>query len=120
MTKEHALWFSQAHETLYVCKQQEIAAIVAPYLMNSVFDNHLRFALCAQASQHGEDVMNLLLTSIKAKMGASAMYWSCFNPNGRYRLDLSDPVQRDVAKNLVAINKRYNAKIVAKERFDRS
>lgn len=120
MTREHSLWFSQAHEALYVCKFQEQAAMVGPHLLGSVYDSHLRFALCAQACQHGEDMMNQLLTSIKSKMGPNAMYWSCFNPNGRYRLDLGNPAQRDVAKNLIAINKRNNAKIVAKEQFDRS
>lgn len=120
MTMEHSLWFSQAHESLYVCKFIEQAARVGPYLMSSIFDSHLRFAIIAQASQHGEELMNTLLSSIKARMGPSTMYWSCFNPNGHYRLDLGNPVERAVAKNLIVINKRNNAAIVAKERFDRS
>ena len=53
-------------------------------------------------------------------MGRDTMYFSSLNPNGRYRLDLSKKVERDVAKTLIAINKRVNAKIVAKERIDRS
>lgn len=120
MTKEHSLWFSQAHESLYVCKFIEQAARVGPFLMSSIYDSHLRFAIIAQSSQHGDELMNTLLSSIKTRMGVSTMYWSSFNPNGRYRLDLGDPVQRAVAKNLIVINKRNNAAIVAKERFDRS
>jgi hypothetical protein len=50
--------------------------------------------------------MNMLLTDIRKTMGSNSMYFSCFNPNGRYSLDLSNPIQRNVAKNLVAINKR--------------
>lgn len=88
--------------------------------MNSIRDCHLKWAIAAQASQNGDDMQNMLLSDIRNKMGQNAMFFSCFNPNGRYRLDLSIPVQRDVAKYLVAINKKVNAKIVAKECADRS
>jgi hypothetical protein len=53
-------------------------------------------------------------------MGASAFYFSNLNPTGRYKLKLDDPVQRQVAKSLVFINRRVNKKIAAKEMFDRS
>lgn len=33
---ENALWFSQAHEALYVCKIQQQFEQVAPYLMNAI------------------------------------------------------------------------------------
>lgn len=68
----------------------------------------------------GEEEMYTFLTTIKNRLGFNGMYWSSFNPNGRYVLDLSHPVQRDIARSLIAINKRVNAKIVGKERFDRS
>ena len=64
--------------------------------------------------------MNMYLSSLKDEMGMSSMYFSSFNPNGRYKLDLSKKVERDTAKNLIAINKRVYTKIVAKERIDRS
>ena len=53
-------------------------------------------------------------------MGTSALYFSCFNPNGRYRLNLDHSIERDIAKQLIVINKRVYTKIVAKERCDRS
>lgn len=65
-------------------------------------------------------MMNILLTDLRKNMGTNAMFYSSFNPNGRYTLDLSNSVQRGVAKNLVAINKRVYAKIMAKEMVDRS
>lgn len=120
LTKEHSVWFSQAHEALYACKFQEQVSRVGPFLINAIQDSHLRFALAAQASLQGAGAMNELLSSMRASMGSSALYFSSFNPNGRYSLDLGNEVQRDVAKSLMAINKRYNAKIVAKECFDRS
>ena len=33
------------------------------------------------------------------------MYYSPFNPNGSYSLDLSNDVQREVAKNIIVKNK---------------
>jgi len=47
LAREHAIWFSQAHESLYVCKYQEQYARVVPYLINSIQDRHLRFAVAA-------------------------------------------------------------------------
>ena len=52
--------------------------------------------------------------------GSPVLYFSCFNPNGRYRLDLSNEIERRVAKNLIVINKGVAAKIAAKEIVDRS
>mgnify|MGYP006101146365 CR=1 FL=1 len=52
--------------------------------------------------------------------GAPVLYFSPFNPNGRYRLDLSNEVERRVAKTLIVINKGIAAKISAKEISDRS
>ena len=48
------------------------------------------------------------------------LYFSPFNPNGRYRLDLSNEIERRIAKNLVVINKGVAARITAKELCDRS
>ena len=47
--------------------------------------------------------------------GSPVLYFSCFNPNGRYKLDLSNEIERRVAKNLIVINKGVAAKIAAKE-----
>ena len=52
--------------------------------------------------------------------GSEVLYFSSFNPNGRYRLDLSNEIERRVAKNLIVINKGVSARIVAKEISDRS
>lgn len=120
LTKEYSLWFSQAHEALYVCKQHEQAVKVIPYLMNAIQDSHLRFAMINQAFRADKDLSNLLLSDIRKAMGVEALYFSCFNPNGSYVLDLAKPVQREVAKSLVAINKRVCEKIVAKQIVDTS
>lgn len=120
LTKEHSLWFSQVHESLYTCKYLSQFAKVAPFLINSIQDRHLRFAIAAQASSQGDEAILQYLTSMRDKMGGNSMYFSCFNPNGRYKLDLGNPVQRDIAKQLMVINKRVNEKIVAKECCDRS
>jgi len=53
-------------------------------------------------------------------MGKEALYFSNFNPNGKYKLDLENPVQRDILKSMILINRKVNAKIVAKECADRS
>ena len=120
LAKEHAIWFSQAHESLYTTKLESEFAKVAPYLLASIQDRHLRFALGAQASMQGPDSMNQYLSSARKASGPSSMYFSSFNPNGRYRLNLGVYAEREVAKCLVAINKRVNAKIVAKKMCDRS
>jgi len=52
---------------------------------------------------------------MKDKLGADTLYFSCFNPNGRYRLNLSNPAEREIAKDLIVINRRVEAKIKAKE-----
>lgn len=74
--------------------------------MNAIQDSHLKFAIINQTYRADKDLSNLLLTDIRKYMGIEVMYFSCFNPNGSYVLDLAKPVQRDVAKSLVAINKR--------------
>jgi hypothetical protein len=53
-------------------------------------------------------------------MGACTFYFSCFNPTGRYRLNLGVPYQREVAKVLLVMNKKVYAMIKAKEITDRS
>lgn len=47
LCKQYALWFSQAHEAMFVLKFQEEFNKVAPFLMNSIQDRHLRFAISA-------------------------------------------------------------------------
>jgi hypothetical protein len=52
------------------------------------------------------------MSALTTKMGgAPVFYFSPFNPNGRYRLDLSNEIERRVAKNLVVINKGISARI---------
>lgn len=60
------------------------------------------------------------LSTLKSEMGKDTFYFSCFNPNGRYKLNLAVPVQRQVAKNLMALNKLVQQRIVAKEIVDQS
>jgi hypothetical protein len=57
---------------------------------------------------------------MRNEMGKEALYFSNFNPNGKYKLDLENPVQRDILKSMILINRKVNAKIVAKECADRS
>ena len=120
LSKEHAIWFSQAHEALYTTKLESEFGKVAPYLLASIQDRHLRFALGAQASMRGPDEMNQYLSNARKASGAGSLYFSSFNPNGRHRLNLAVYAEREVAKCLVAINKRVNTKIVAKKMCDRS
>ena len=53
-------------------------------------------------------------------MGATTFYFSCFNPTGRYKLNLGVSYQRDIAKVLMVMNKKVTAMIKAKEIVDRS
>jgi hypothetical protein len=86
-----------------------------------MLDRHLRFAIAAQAIDEGEGKMKRYLSLVKEEMGgASSFYFSQFNPNGRYMLNLKNPHERDIVKNLVLRNKEVHAKIMAKELCDRS
>mmetsp|Transcript_33576 Transcript_33576/g.51649 ORF Transcript_33576/g.51649 Transcript_33576/m.51649 type:complete len:80 (-) Transcript_33576:965-1204(-) len=58
LVNEHQVWFSQAHEALYACKDPTQFQKVVPAMMMSVIDRHVRFALSAQASSEGEYAMN--------------------------------------------------------------
>ncbi len=49
-----------------------------------------------------------------------ALSFNFFNPNGHYRLNLSVPEQREVAKCILLLNKQVFAKITAGELCDRS
>ena len=60
------------------------------------------------------------MTQLKQKIGTNAYYFSCFNPTGHYRLDLNVEVQRNIAKNLLVVNKKMYAAVKAKESVDRS
>ena len=89
--------------------------------MSSIQDRHLRFAIAAQAMNQGTDTLNRYLTRLKENMGGtSVFYFSCFNPNGHYKLDLQNEIHREVAKCLYVINKGVMKQIAAKERSDRS
>ena len=83
-------------------------------------DRHIRFAIAAQASYDNEQGMLTLMTQLKNNIGTNAYYFSSFNPTGRYRLDLNIEVQRNIAKNLLVMNKTVFAMVKAKERTDQS
>jgi lauroyl/myristoyl acyltransferase len=93
---------------------------VAPYILGSIQDRHIRFAIAAQAYMDSETQMLQLVSQMKQEMGASTLYFSCFNPTGKYKLNLSVSYQRDVAKVLMVMNKKVFAMIKAKEIVDRS
>ena len=61
-----------------------------------------------------------LVSQLKQEMGASTLYFSCFNTTGRYKLNLSISYQREIAKVLMVMNKKVFAMIKAKEMVDRS
>ena len=52
--------------------------------------------------------------------GSCNFFFSQFNPNGRYKIDLKVDKQREIAKNLILLNKDITARITAKELCDRS
>jgi Ran GTPase-activating protein (RanGAP) involved in mRNA processing and transport len=120
LAQQHSLWFSQAHEALYVCKLPTQFSRVAPFVMGQMADRHLRFAIANHANYKGGAWMQQLQSQVKQSMGTSSFLFSAANPTGHYCLKLDDPVQRQVAKHLLFINQRVNQKIAAKEWTDRS
>ena len=88
--------------------------------MSSIMDRHIRFAIAAQASYDNEQGMLTLMSQLKNNIGTNAYYFSSFNPTGRYRLDLNIEVRRNIAKNLLVMNKTIFAMVKAKERTDQS
>ena len=88
--------------------------------MLSIKDRHVRFAIAAQASHDGDYSMNCQMTKVKQVMGTNAYYFSPHNPTGRYRLNLNKPIERNIAKNLIVINKRLNGLITSKVMTDKS
>lgn len=52
-------------------------------------------------------------------MGQS-FYFSFWNPNGHYELNLANIVEREVAISLIAISKEAGKRIAAGEKVDRS
>jgi hypothetical protein len=53
-------------------------------------------------------------------MGTHSYYFSCFNPTGRYRLNLNKYIERELAKIFLLLNKKVNNLIISKKIFDRS
>jgi len=53
-------------------------------------------------------------------MGVNAYYFSCFNPNGRYKLNLNKTIDREIAKTLFLIYKKNYQLIKDKTIADRS
>jgi len=49
-----------------------------------------------------------------------AFYFSYWNPNGHYELNLANLIEREVAIALILINKEAFKKITAGEKADRS
>jgi hypothetical protein len=62
---QHSLWFSQAHEALFLCKYPNQFQRVAPFLISQIMDRHLRFAIGAQVMHNGEEGMLSQMTSLK-------------------------------------------------------
>jgi hypothetical protein len=120
LSKENGIWFSQAYESLFVCKYPSQFAQVGTHLMNSIMDRHNRYAIAAQANYEDEQGTMLLLSQLKQEIGTNAYYFSSFNPTGRYRLNLNIEVQRNIAKNLLVMNKKMYAMVKAKEIVDKS
>jgi len=54
------------------------------------------------------------MSEIKKKMGTHAYYFSCFNPSGHYKLNLNKAIEREVAKNIIVLNKRVQTLIAGK------
>lgn len=65
LCKENAIWFSQGHESMYVCKAPNQFTMVAPYILGSVQDRHIRFAIAAQAYMDSESQMMQLVSLLK-------------------------------------------------------
>lgn len=49
-----------------------------------------------------------------------AYYFSFWNPNGHYELNLGNPLEREIAMSLIVINKEAFKRIAAGEKADRS
>ena len=88
--------------------------------MMSIKDRHIRYALAAQAQHEGDGAMNAQLSTLKEAMGVNAYYFSCFNPNGRYKLNLNKTIDREIAKTLFLIYKKNYQLIKDKTIADRS
>ena len=84
-------------------------------LLARIKDWHNRFILV----EHFKGSSARILTTIKKQMG-QAFTFNFFNPNGHYRLNLSEPEQREVAKCLMLLNKQISTQITAGELCDRS
>jgi len=56
---------------MYVCKLPNQFSKIAPYIMGSVEDRHIRFAIGAQAQMDSEQLMFQLLTQLKSDLGTS-------------------------------------------------
>eukprot|EP00347_Sterkiella_histriomuscorum_P017989 403347211 len=115
LAKEHMIWSSQANELLYAVKNQEVFCRVAPYLMNRAVDRHNRFSIV----NHFGYMQKQIFSQLYNKMG-HAFYFSFWNPNGHYEINLANHIEREIAVSLIVINKEAYKKVAAGERADRS
>lgn len=100
LAKEHMIWSRQAFEILYMFKNVEQFAEVAPFLLSRVVDRHNRFMILNHFSNNSYK----LLTQIKQKMG-DAFFFSFWNPSRHYDLNLANPIEREIAMTLLVLNK---------------
>ena len=49
-----------------------------------------------------------------------AFYFSFWNPNGHFEINLANHIEREIAISLIVINKEAYKKVAAGERADRS
>jgi hypothetical protein len=78
-------------------------------LLPKINDRHNRFAIVPIEN----------IREIQVAQG-DGFAFSCLNPTGSYNLNLSVPVQRDVAKSLLLLNKLNYERIAKGESIDKS
>ena len=115
LSKEHTIWASQGFEILYAFRNLENFCKIAPYLVNRVADRHLKYQFVGHFAKNWKQV----LTKVYSRMGM-AYFFSYWNPNGHYILNLSNKIEREIAITLIVQNKQVIKRISAGERADRS
>jgi len=83
--------------------------------MNRIVDRHNRFNLV----HHFGYMQRLIFSQLFKRMG-HAFYFSYWNPNGHYELNLANHIEREIAVSLIVINKEVFKRIAAGEKVDKS
>ena len=108
VVEKHMLWSSQAIAALGSFSDQQMYNQAVKTLLPKIRDSHNRFSLV----QHFPQRSLVFLQELKREMG-SAFEFSFYNPNGYYELDLGKPIQRELAKLLMVINKQFFETVTA-------